>query len=175
MFSSTLVVGQTAQGPDGPLISPLSGAACVWFKLRVESWQEHADPHHRQTVCLLRQGNIFCVLGETGRQLVSADILPAQGPPLTTIVETVRVKRPPTRAQAPLLHTLVDRGHVPPSALSRRAHLLDELIWETTEAFLPPGEKVSVRGRLDRRHVLRHSLLTGSRIEPVPPSCPAAE
>jgi hypothetical protein len=148
----------------------LTGATCVWFKLRVESWQEHGDPHHRQTVCLLRQGNIFCVLGEAGRQLVSADILRAQGPPVTTIVETVRVKRPPTRAEAPLLHTLVDRGHVLPSALGRRAHLLDELVWETTEAYLPPGQNVSVQGRLDRRRVLRHSLLTGSRIVALPRS-----
>jgi hypothetical protein len=168
VFRSTTVVGETAAGPEGSLVSPLSGASCVWFRLRVESWQAHADPHHRETVCLIRQGNIFSVLGEAGPRLVNAEIIRGDGPPVTTIVETVRVKRPPTRGEAPLLHALVDRGLVTPSALGRRAHLLDELIWETTESFLPPGEHVCAHGRIDRRSVLRHGLLTGSRFVPLP-------
>jgi hypothetical protein len=170
VYRRAAVAGETAAGPEGSLISPLSGATCVWFRLRVESWQAHADPHHRQTVCLLRQGSIFSVLGEAGRQLVSADIIRAQGPPVTTIVENMRVKRPPTPAQAPLLHALVDRGLVPASALGRRAHLLDELVWETTESYLLPGQRVAAHGRLDRNSVLRHSLLTRSLFVPLPRS-----
>jgi hypothetical protein len=170
VFKRTVVIGQTAIGPEGPLTAPLTGQACVWFKVRVESWQANADPHHRRTVCLLRQGNIFSVLSQAGPRLVNADIIRAEGPPVTTIVETVRVKRPPTRDEAPLLHVLVDGGHVDSVALSRRAHLFDELIWETTEAFLPPGQQVAVQGRLDRHSVLRHGLLTGSLITPLPQS-----
>jgi hypothetical protein len=170
VFKRFVLTGETAAGPEGPLVSPLSGASCVWFKLRVESWQAHADPHHRQTVCLIRKGSIFWVRDETGPRPVSAEIIRADGPPISTTVETVRGKRPPTRDEAPLLHLLVDRGLVASSALGRRAHLLDELVWETTESFLPPGRRVAVHGRLDRRRVLRHGLLTGSQIVPLPPS-----
>ncbi|GIH09227.1 hypothetical protein Rhe02_72940 [Rhizocola hellebori] len=170
MFRRTAIAGRTAAGPEGSLTAPLSGAACVWFKVRVESWQANADPHHRRTVCLLRRGIIFSVLSPAGPRLVSADVIRAEGPPVTAIVETVRVKRPPTRDEAPLLHALVESGLVESSELGRRAHLFDELVWETTEAFLPPGANVSVQGRLDRRSVLRHGLLTRSRFAPLPPS-----
>ncbi len=160
MFRRATVTGLTAPGPEGLLVSPLTGRPCVWFRVRVESWQAHGDLHHRDTICLLRKGNPFAV-GET---LVHADVIRSDGPPVATVVETVQGKRPPTPDEAPFLHALVTLGHVPALALGRRAHLLDELIWQTTESCLPPGEHLAAEGRLDRHRVLRHSLLTGSRL-----------
>jgi hypothetical protein len=162
VFRRHTVTGPLAPGPSGLLVSPLTGRECVWYRLRVESWQARADPHHRETVCLVRRGDPFRVMDT----LVGADLIRGAGAPVEVVAETVVVKRPPTREQAPLLHALVDQGFIPEAALNRRAHLLDELVWETSETLLQPGRQVSVSGRMDRLEVLRHSLLTGSRFAP---------
>ncbi|HCT78464.1 MAG TPA: hypothetical protein DGT23_18180 [Micromonosporaceae bacterium] len=160
MFSFTKVAGEVMPGPEGLLTSPLTGVSCVWYKVKVESWQARADLHHRDTVFLSKTKHPFRVLDQSGPLLISADIIPPSFE--ATVTETVSMKRPPTRDQAPLLHSLADRGLIPQATLNRRAHLLDELIWETSETILLPGQRVHAHGRVGRYRglpILRRSVL----------------
>jgi hypothetical protein len=142
----------TVEGPvsGSSLTAPLSGVECVWFKVRVESWQAHKDLHHRDTVYLHRSTEPVLV----GDVRVSPRLIDG----LVKVQETVTGKRPPTAAEAPLLYALTDRGLIEPATLARRAHLLDEIVWETTEFVLCRGDILTARGRLTRDGLLKPSL-----------------
>jgi hypothetical protein len=136
-----------------PLTAPLSGVECVWFKVRVDSWQAHKDLHHRDTVYLHRSGEPVVI----GDVRVSPRLLGGEA----ALTELVSGKRAPTRDEAPFLHLLKDRGCLTPKQLARRAHLLDEIVWETTEYVLLAGAQATARGRLTRDGLLKPSLFGG--------------
>lgn len=136
-----------------PLTAPLSGVECVWFKVRVDSWQANKDLHHRDTVYLQRSAEPVVI----GDVKVSSRLLGGE----LALTELVSGKRPPTRDEAPLLHMLKDCGCITPKELARRAHLLDEIVWETTEYVLRPGDFARARGRLTSDGLLKPGLFSG--------------
>ncbi|WP_020525760.1 hypothetical protein [Catelliglobosispora koreensis] len=142
----------TVSGPVSgtSLTAPLSAVECVWFKVRVDSWQAHKDLHHRDTVYFSRSAEPFFI----GDVPVSPSL--AEG--TVSVTETFTGKRPPSAEETPLLHLLASRGLIDPKALHRRAHLLDEIVWETTEYVLTPGTALTVRGRRSRSGLLKPSL-----------------
>jgi hypothetical protein len=147
---------QTVSGAvsGAALTAPLSGLDCVWYKLRVESWQANGAPHHRETVYLFHTSEPVLV----GQTPVSAGLVTGSD----TAIETVTGKRPPTRVQAPFLFQLADIGLFPEQALTRRAHVLDEIVWQTTEVTLRPGTRVTARGRVSRRGLLQPAVFRRS-------------
>jgi hypothetical protein len=141
------ISGAAAPGPHGLLTAPLSGVSCVWYHIKAESWQVHADAHHWRPVVGLHRGSPFRI----GEVLVSASPEPAE----TVVVEEVRVRRPPTEAEAPMLHRLARLGLLPGDELRRSANAFDVLAWRVTERVIRPGQPAQARGRLVTRRGTR--------------------
>lgn len=150
------VSGVAAPGLDGILSAPLSGLECVWYRVRAHSWQVHGDAHHWRPVVGTQRGNPFAV----GDVLVDASL----AFPETVVEEEVRVRRPPSAAQAPMLHRLAGLGLLPADELRRNANAFDELAWRVTEEIIRPGGEVRARGKLVTRRgkaTLRRSFFGG--------------
>lgn len=152
------VTGPAAPGPDGMQIAPLSAVECVWYRVRAVSWQVHGDAHHWRPVVGRQRGT-----PSVGEVLVAADLLDLIDPE-TVIEEQVRTRRPPTPAEAPMLHRLFELGLLPADELKRSANAFDELAWRVTEEVIRPGSTILARGRLVTRGgqaTLRRPLFGG--------------
>lgn len=137
------ISGPAGPGPEGMLSGPLSGLECVWYRVRAHSWQVHGDAHHWRPVVGTQRGDPFAV----GSVLVDARLAVGE----TVVEEEVRVRKPPSAAQAPMLHRLAELGLVPADELRRGANAFDELAWRVTEEIVRPGQELSVRGKLVTR------------------------
>ncbi|MFG1675399.1 hypothetical protein [Micromonospora sp. NPDC049282] len=132
------VYGETAPGPDGPVVAPLSGVEAVWIRTTVYSVDTVGDPGLTRTAVLWEQsaGDPFGVADRTGTAVVSADILQAStvdprlsvwartrlpvahaGPtPVRTVVDEETTSH---RRNGRWLQQFVDRGEVPADAARR--------------------------------------------------------
>lgn len=129
------------------LTAPLSGLECVWYRLRAHSWQVHGDAHHWRPVMGTQRGNPFAV----GSVLVDASLAASETAAEIVVEEEVRVRKPPTPLEAPMLHRLFETGLLPPDELKRGANAFDELAWRVTEEVIRPGREIWVRGKLVTR------------------------
>ncbi|MFI6133754.1 hypothetical protein [Micromonospora sp. NPDC051141] len=154
------VYGETAPGPAGLVVAPLSGVEAVWFHTMVYTVDSSGDPPLTSTEVLWEQsaGDPFGVADGTGTAAVSARLLQAAtndprlsawartrlpvahaGPtPVRTVVgeETTSPRR-----HGRWLQDLIDRGLVPADA-ARRV----ERVW-VVEQVVPPGLPLHVIGR----------------------------
>lgn len=137
------VSGPAAPGPEGLLRAPLSGLECVWYRVRAHSWQVHGDAHHWRPVMGSQRGNPFAV----GSVLVDASLASSE----IVVEEAVRVRKPPTALEAPMLHRLFESGLLPADEIRRGANAFDELAWRVTEEIIRPGREMLVRGKLVTR------------------------
>lgn len=138
------------------LSAPLSGLECVWYRVRAHSWQVYGDAHHWRPVVGAQRGNPFAV----GEVLVDASL----ASPEMVVEEEVRVRRPPSAVEAPMLHRLAELGLVPVDELRRNANAFDELAWRVTEEVIRPGRELWLRGKLVTRRgqaTLRRPLFGG--------------
>jgi hypothetical protein len=103
----------------------------------------HADAHHWRPVVGAQRGNPFAI----GSVLVDA----ALASPEVIVEEEVRVRKPPTELEAPMLHRLFACGLLPADEYRRGANAFDELAWRVTEEIIRPGREMLVRGRLVTR------------------------
>lgn len=137
------ISGPAGPGPEGMLRAPLSDLECVWYRVRAHSWQVHGDSHHWRPVVGTQRGNPFAV----GAVLVDASLAGSD----TVVEEEVRVRKPPSEMEAPMLHRLFSLGLLPWDELTRGANAFDELAWRVTEELIRPGREMLVRGRLVTR------------------------
>ena len=154
------VTGHAAPGPDGTLTSPLSAVECVWYRVAAQSWQVHGDDHHWRPVVGAQRGNPF----RLGDVLVRAELATESAE--LVVLEEVQVRRPPTRAQAPMLHRLAALGLVPGDEMARKANAFDSLAWQVTEHVIRPGQSLTAHGKLVTRRgqaVLRQPLWSWNR------------
>ncbi|MGC4891527.1 hypothetical protein [Micromonospora sp. DT227] len=73
------VYGETAPGPAGLVVAPLSGVEAVWFRTTVYTVDSAGDPPLTSTNVLWEQsaGDLFGVADSTGTAVVSARLLQA--------------------------------------------------------------------------------------------------
>lgn len=136
------VSGPAQAGPDGVLIAPLSGLECVFYRIGAESWQVHSDAHHWRPVVGLSCGAPVVDGVVISRDLVEGELV---------VCEELRVRKPPGRAEAPMLHRLAELGLLPSDELSRKANAFDTLAWKVTEHIIRPRHAVEATGKLVTR------------------------
>ncbi len=154
------VYGETAPGPAGLVVAPLTGVEAVWFRTMVYTVDSSGDPPLTSTEVLWEQsaGDPFGVADGTGTAAVSARLLQAavDDPRLSAWAQTrlpvahdgptpvrtlVGEKTTSPRRHGRWLQDLIDRGLVPADA-ARRV----ERVW-VVEQVVPPGLPLHVIGR----------------------------